>query len=292
MERVYSEAHIVEDPDEPSEEIYADGNCLFCGKPTNKFILSCTVHRFCRFRCRRQYLQSLPIGHLEFFNNCMECVAYEEKLTINNPHLHGLVARIAEMKSSLHEGSEHIAVSLKLALEQLWSMVELKEQEDHVWPAILVPRYIHQRCYLMRCCVCNKNVLVPRWRPEELAQFSEAPFLVMCEWRTHAICSVRCWELLKQSRRCSVCSNSQLNLALVEHCPENSHPTLEAVKRIPGNECSHSSRRDTLPYLSCSHEVCIDCLTYQLFEMNRMEYECKLCFALTDADILRKAVFS
>lgn len=258
--------------------------CLGCGQQSTGHPLClylCEKHCICRFQCFREILidedRRMLLGCF-----CPSCMEYEAKLDKTNTH-RPLYEKIEELKGQFMRRETDSLVELVALLEQYRVSCLHGLEEGQSWPLCVQPRDLSYSVLLLACCQCKQNTLVPKWRPSLMPLWPEAPFLLQCQWKVHAVCSQACF--LQIASLCPVCPGA----ALVSR----GRSTLEIVRRIPAIECKHNGfHEETLPYMHCSHESCKECLFANLDSRHIDTYECQVCYTEVNKETVMKELFS
>lgn len=270
---------------EPGEILadYRDPTCLGCGRQRMGAIYSflCEMHCICGYQCSVKVMKDED-KRLLFGKSCPSCMIYEAKIDKTNSH-RPFYDKIEELKGHFMRGDLDSPIELIVLLEQYRVSCLHSLEEGAPWPLCLQPRDLNYSVMLLRCCVCKENTLVPKWKPELMPFWPDAPFLQQCNWKIHAICSQACFEQL--ATECPVCPNATLV------CKGRS--TLEIVRRVPAVECKHvENYEETLPYMHCSHESCKNCLFASLDSRLTDTYECQICYTPVSKEAVMRELFS
>lgn len=265
---------ILADPEAPT--------CLTCGQQSTRpiAIYQCMTHCVCRHQCVPVYAQNedmrLLLDHI-----CPVCMRFETKIDFNDTH-RSLFERIETQKQKIVNGEMDDFIELRVMFDTYVNLCAHDLEESASWPLCIQAREVVSTGLLLRCCVCSRNILVPKWPPQIAHLWPEAPFLLQCQWKTHGVCSQAC--LSQISRICPVCPNSKI--------ATKERSTLDIIRRIPTIGCRHhTGAYDTQPYLSCSHEFCVNCLLREIDSPVVTTFTCPVCYTTVRKEVVMKALF-
>ena len=274
-------------------EVWTCLNCETIGEVHEpRYSLDCGEHVFCSSKCYHEYLRETVPPGFEIWPQCLICsksltvLAKESRRT---EEMRATIARIDQERATYLRIKNHTAFS---SLFNMINEVEAMLIQD-VRPGM---KFNEEICmedmlnhvHFLECLACQEPTVVHKRQRTEMLTWGDVPFLVKCELKLHAVCSMACLDALRQGRgNCPVCGEFAIDFELASVSRSLKHPTLEALRRTAGSYCR--CRRYDTEYISlpkCAHEVCAQCLLTHLVDKQEEDYTCKLCQQETSREYL------
>ena len=254
--------------------------CMECrgDLPDTALLLACKVHGFCNEVCRTKHIsQYFPSSTFDPII-CLSCNRLEEKLIARSTESNGqsrleIISELKERCRASQGSAFEVCVALADAIAELVCVSLVPVYTTAQWPLCLSHRLLLEKCYLLRCCFCEKNVFVHRRNNEEMQKWGDRAFLIKCDFKLHAVCSQACF----RKGVCPTCPDSLIKDQLLA---SKEHPTIEALRRSAGVACRHAEVRRTLPLYACSHELCAECIDTQQHHFGSVI--CYICGSQSD----------